>query len=91
MNVTCQFSLYPLRTREIGPGLASALAAFEGAGITVETGTMSSYVEGEADNVFEGLRRAFEAAAASGDAVLVATISNACRIGDDRGHRTPAI
>jgi uncharacterized protein YqgV (UPF0045/DUF77 family) len=83
MMVTCQFSLYPLRTPTLGPALESALSAFSGAGLEVETGVMTSYAEGDTDKLFEGLRRAFEAAAAWGDTVLVATISNACRTNDD--------
>jgi uncharacterized protein YqgV (UPF0045/DUF77 family) len=41
---------------------------------------MSTYIEGEEDAVFEALKRAFRGAAEEGELVLVATVSNACRV-----------
>jgi uncharacterized protein YqgV (UPF0045/DUF77 family) len=78
--VSCQFSLYPLRAAHLGPSLDAALAGLRAAGLEPRVGVMSSYVEGELDTVFEGLKRAFKAAADRGDAVLVATVSNACPV-----------
>lgn len=78
--VACQFSLYPLRESRISPALEGAIAGLRAAGLEPEVGTMSTYVEGEGTAVFDGLRRAFEAAAERGDVVLVATVSNACPI-----------
>lgn len=84
--VTCQFSLYPLREPELGPVLNEALAELRSAGLEPKVGTMSTLFEGDETAVFNGLRRAFEAAAQRGDVVLVATVSNACpiepRVGD---------
>jgi uncharacterized protein YqgV (UPF0045/DUF77 family) len=76
--LSCQFSLYPLREPRLGPVLDAALAELRDAGLQPVVGTMSTYVEGEEDSVFDGLKRAFLAAAARGDIVLVATVSNAC-------------
>ncbi len=78
--VACQFSLYPLREPRLGPALDKALAELRAAGLEPEVGTMSTFVEGEGAVVFDGLRRAFEAAAERGGVVLVATVSNACPI-----------
>jgi uncharacterized protein YqgV (UPF0045/DUF77 family) len=41
---------------------------------------MSTYIEGDEDAVFEALKRAFRGAAEAGELVLVATVSNACRV-----------
>ena len=79
MAVTAQFSLYPLRTQELGPALDAALAAVRTSPVSAETGVMSTLLEGSEEEIFEALRAAFRAAAAHGDAVLVATISNACK------------
>jgi uncharacterized protein YqgV (UPF0045/DUF77 family) len=77
MQVTCQFAIYPLGTAGLGPPLEAALEAVRQRGLTPVVGTMSSTVSGELGTVTDALRDAF-AAAASGDCVLVATISNAC-------------
>jgi uncharacterized protein YqgV (UPF0045/DUF77 family) len=76
--LSCQFSLYPLREPRVSPALDAALAELRDAGLHPVVGTMSTYIEGDEDSVFDGLKRAFRAAAARGDIVLVATVSNAC-------------
>jgi uncharacterized protein YqgV (UPF0045/DUF77 family) len=83
--VACQFSLYPLREPRIGPALDRALAELRAAGLEPEVGTMSTFVAGEGTAVFDGLRRAFEAAAEGGDVVLIATVSNACPVNPGPG------
>lgn len=82
MTVTAQFSLYPLRTQELGPALEAALAAVRSSDVAAETGLMSTLLEGSEEQVFAALRAAFTAAAAHGDTVLVVTISNACKRDD---------
>jgi uncharacterized protein YqgV (UPF0045/DUF77 family) len=76
--VTCQFSLYPLRAPALTPVLDEALEQLRAAGLEPEVGAMSTYIEGEPDAVFDGLKAAFKAASARGDVVLTATVSNAC-------------
>lgn len=75
---TCQFSLYPLRQPRLGPILDTASAELRAVGLQPEVGSMSTYLEGSDDALFEGLKRAFRAAAGQGDLVLVAIVSNAC-------------
>jgi uncharacterized protein YqgV (UPF0045/DUF77 family) len=69
MQVTCQFSLYPLGTQRPGPPIAAALEAIRAHGLDPQVGPMSSLVRGPAQVVFAALADAFAAAA---------TISNAC-------------
>jgi uncharacterized protein YqgV (UPF0045/DUF77 family) len=77
MQVTCQFSLYPLGTQRLDPPIAAALEAMRAHGLDPEIGPMSSLVRGQAQVVFAALADAF-AAAATGPCVLEATVSNAC-------------
>ena len=79
MAITAQLSLSPLRTPELGPALDAAIAAVRACDVSADTGLMSTLLEGSEEQVFGALRAAFRAAAAHGDAVLVATISNACK------------
>lgn len=76
--IACQFSLYPLREAHLAPAIEEALAVLRDQGLRPVTGSMSTYVEGDENAVFEGLKRAFQALAGHGDVVLVATVSNAC-------------
>lgn len=78
--VSCQFSFYPLRQPELSLALDAALDAFRVEGLTPKVGAMSSYVEGDEETVFRGLRQAFQAVAITGAVVLVATVSNACAV-----------
>ena len=77
-TISIQLSLYPLRQPHLGPAIGAALEAFRSRGLDVRPGTMSTLVVGEIDAVFDGLKAAFRSAAASGDVVMVASISNCC-------------
>jgi uncharacterized protein YqgV (UPF0045/DUF77 family) len=79
MEVSCQFSLYPLGVEHLSPAIEAALAALRERGLTVELGPMSSLVSGPVEEVFAGLAEMFSAAA-EGRLVLVATVSNACPV-----------
>lgn len=78
--IACQFSLYPLRETHLGPALDEAMDALRKKGLSPTVGTMSTYVEGDEDAVFDGLKLAFKAVAQRGDVILVATVSNACPV-----------
>lgn len=78
MMVTCQFSLYPLRTERIGTILEEALEEVEALGLNYKVSTMSTEVQGSEEEVFAALRAAYARAAEHGEVVLVATVSNAC-------------
>ena len=78
--VTCQFSLYPLRSERVSPALDAALDELRALDLEPQVGPMSTTFSGESLAVFEGLRRAFDVAASHGDVVLTATVSNACDV-----------
>ena len=76
--ISCQFSLYPLGTEDIGPVIGAACEEIKLAGLAPETSAMSTYVTGESSEVFEALRRAFDKVASNGHVVMTITVSNAC-------------
>ena len=78
MKVSCQFALYPLRQEKLGEILGEALRELDQVGVSYRVGTMGTEMEGEEEAVFRALRTAFRRVAEHGDAVLVATVSNAC-------------
>lgn len=78
MKVSCQFSLYPLRQEKLGEVLGEALRELDQIGVSYRVSGMATEMEGEEGDVFSALRGAFRRVAEHGDAVLVATISNAC-------------
>lgn len=80
MAVTVQLSVYPLRQQQLTPAIERAVEAFRRRGLQVEAGPMSTIVAGEDDDVFAALQEAYQAAAAQGHVVMVATFSNACPV-----------
>ncbi|MEW6681330.1 MAG: YkoF family thiamine/hydroxymethylpyrimidine-binding protein [Nitrospirota bacterium] len=80
MIISAQVSLYPLRQDHLSPAIQSLYSAFQSAGLSPDIGTMSTLVTGEADLVFDSLRRGFSRAAANGQVVMVVTLSNACAV-----------
>jgi uncharacterized protein YqgV (UPF0045/DUF77 family) len=86
MEVGCQFSVYPLGTERLSPGIEAALAAVRARGLRPEPGPMATQVVGPVDRVFAALCDAFVAAA--GEAcVMTITVSNACPLaGDEMGE-----
>lgn len=83
--ISAQVSVYPLRQERLAPAIDSVLEAFRREGIEVRVGAMSSVVAGETGPVFAALREGFERAAAMGEVVLVATLSNACPVSPPAG------
>jgi uncharacterized protein YqgV (UPF0045/DUF77 family) len=78
--ISCQFSLYPLGVDDLSPAIDAALDQMRGLGLEIDVGSMSTQVTGETAEVFEGLRRAFDAVARDGHVVMTVTVSNACPI-----------
>jgi uncharacterized protein YqgV (UPF0045/DUF77 family) len=91
MSVTsAQISLYPLRQESIGDVIAHALAACDRHHVELIPGPTSTVIRGTADQVFEALRDAYDAACSHGDAVLVVAISNACPVESSAAARDDA-
>ncbi|MCS6940376.1 MAG: YkoF family thiamine/hydroxymethylpyrimidine-binding protein [Roseiflexaceae bacterium] len=78
VGLTAQVSLYPLRQEHLSPAIDAALALWRERGLDVQPGAMSTLIAGDEETVWEALRAAFAAAAASGETVMVVTVSNAC-------------
>lgn len=77
-RISAQISLYPLRQKDIEPGIGEAVRALRDHGLAVRVGEMSTLVWGEDRNVFAALQAAFCGAADHGDVVMTVTLSNAC-------------
>jgi uncharacterized protein YqgV (UPF0045/DUF77 family) len=80
MMVSCQLSIYALGIEDIGPAIEAAVAELRSLGLEPEVGPMSTYVTGDDETVFEGLKRAFAVAAQEGHVVMTVTVSNACPV-----------
>jgi uncharacterized protein YqgV (UPF0045/DUF77 family) len=76
--VSCQISLYPLGVEDLGLAIEAAVAELTDTGLEPEVGPMATYVTGDEDVVFEGLKKAFAVAAREGHVVMTVTVSNAC-------------
>jgi uncharacterized protein YqgV (UPF0045/DUF77 family) len=77
-EISAQVSLYPLRQPNLGTAIRAAWRIFEEHGVEVESGAMSTVVQGEEEAVMGALREAFHGASRKGEVVMVITLSNAC-------------
>ncbi len=78
MNVQAEVSLYPLRTQELGPPINAFCDVLRERGLRVTMSSMSTAVQGDVADVFDGLKAAMAQAGANREVVLVAKVSNAC-------------
>ena len=78
MKVQAEISLYPLRQNELSNPIQEFVQVLENNKLQVKTGSMSSFVTGDSQVVFESLRKAFEQLAEKYEVVVNAKISNAC-------------
>ena len=76
-RVSAHLSVYPLRQKEVSPGIGAALDALDECGVEHEVGTMGTMLWGEDKQVFRCLLEAFRHAAVKGKTTMVVTISNA--------------
>jgi uncharacterized protein YqgV (UPF0045/DUF77 family) len=79
-TISAQVSLYPLRQPHVSPSIARVLEVFRARGLEIRPGAMSTVVIGESDTVGDALTASVQSAAALGDVVMVASISNCCRL-----------
>ena len=80
MNVSCQFSLYPLGKEDLGEIIYRALDELKKREITYDLGGMSTIFSGDSDEVFSCMKSIFDVAAKEGGVVLTLTLSNACKV-----------
>lgn len=79
MKIQVEFSLYPLKTGDMGEMINRFLDELtRNDGLTVSPGDMSSRVTGEAEVVFLALSRVFNNIVNESEAVLVLKASNGC-------------
>lgn len=79
--VSAQVSLYPLRQTSLSEPIEGFLSVLRSRGLEVQPGAMSTLVLGSAQDLFDGLKQAFQEAADRGEVVMAATFSNACPTG----------
>lgn len=78
IGISAQISLYPLGQPDIAMPIEDAIASLKASGVETRVGNMSTQIWGGSEQVFDALRAAFAQAAATGPAVMVVTVSNAC-------------
>ena len=86
MRVQVEISLYPLRTEKLSGPVEEFCRVLRSHGLHVETGSMSTFVAGESQELFDALREGFEVLAQRNEIVMDCKLSNACpdRVGNKR-------
>lgn len=78
MKIQAQISIYPLKTDSLSIPIGQFCGILEKKGLKVETKTMSSFVSGESDIVFESVQEAFEKLSEKYNVVMDLKVSNTC-------------
>ncbi len=86
MRVQAEISLYLLHTHHFGKPIVRFRETLKEHELGVSMGAMSTCVEGENEEVFAALQKAFAQVAEKHHAVVLVKLSNACPTGghDDR-------
>ena len=80
MQISAQFSLYPLRQEKLSPAIESAWKILEEKGLDFQKGSMSTVVTGKDEEVLSAIREVFLRSTEKGQVSMVVTLSNACPI-----------
>jgi len=83
MRVQAEISLYLLRTHHLGQPIERFVETLKEHKLGVSVGAMSTCVEGENEEVFTALEKAFAQIAEEHQGVVLIKLSNACPTG---GH-----
>lgn len=78
MKVQAQVSLYPLRMEILSEPVREFCEMLKSHDLKVDTHSMSTFIVGELDVVFEAMREAFQAMATKYNVVMELKVSNAC-------------
>lgn len=78
MRVQAEVSLYPLRTRKLSGPVTEFCQVLRSRGLHAETRSMSTFVVGESERLFEALKEGFEVLARRNEVVMDLKISNTC-------------
>lgn len=77
--ITAEVALYPLKTNDASTIINSSLQALEQNQIEYTVGSMSTYLQGSEEEVWQGLKTMFSEAQHSGEVSMVVTISNSAQ------------
>ena len=78
MRVQAEVSLYPLRARKRAGPVKEFCQVLRSRGLHAQTRSMSTFVVGESEKLFEALKEGFEVLARRNAVVMDLTISNTC-------------
>ncbi len=85
MQVQAELSVYPLRTETMSEGILAFKGVLEAYGLETRMGTMSTFVSGEAGDVFAACGEAFEKTGQAYSLAVVLKVCNACPPAEKRG------
>jgi len=75
--LSCEISLYPMETANSDQIINQALSSIQRQGVTCEVGTMSTYLAGSPDQVWQSIKTLYDTASSGAKELsMVVTISN---------------
>ena len=77
-KITAHMRVYPLRQKEVTPGIGAAMDALSENNVEYEVGVTGTLLWGEEEKIFPALQEAFRRSASVGPTTMEVTISSAC-------------
>jgi uncharacterized protein YqgV (UPF0045/DUF77 family) len=78
MRVQAEVSLYPLRVKRLSGPVNEFCQVLQSRGLHIQIRSMSTFVVGESERLFDALKGGFEVVARRSEVVMDLTISNTC-------------
>ena len=77
--ISAEVSIYPLKTTQATNVINEAINKLDGQAVDYHVGSISTYQEGEEEEVWSNLQKMFSSAGQSGEVSMVVTITNAAK------------
>ncbi|WP_088228844.1 YkoF family thiamine/hydroxymethylpyrimidine-binding protein [Desulfosporosinus sp. FKB] len=71
-----EVSVYPQKTNSSSDVINKSISSLSNENIKYEVGSLSTHIDGNDEQVWNGIKKVFEAAKTSGEVSMVVTISN---------------
>lgn len=75
--ISAEVSIYPLKTGDTSAAITNSIELLNGQGVHYSVGSISTFLQGSEEQVWESLQKMFRTARSQGEISMVITITNA--------------
>ncbi len=75
--ISAEVSIYPLKTDDASAAITNSIELLNGHGVHYAVGSISTFLQGSEEQVWQSLREMFRSAGSQGEISMVITVTNA--------------